>query len=380
MTAVTTETLRADDVAPGRTDRNARRHRRRRLVLGGVALVLLVSAIGVVVDESFGGNGDPDVAGEVKISLATVEQRDLSSQVNESGTLGYAGSYTVSSKMQGTLTALPSVGQVIEQGQMLFEVDDDPVVLLYGAKPAYRSLGVGDTGPDVAQLNAALVALGYATVDQLDPTSERFGSATAAALERFQGDLGVEQTGRLELGQALFFPSALRVTTVNASLGSNAGEAIFTASSTTRIVTVNLNANRQSQIEVGDQVTITLPDGTQSPGVVYAVGKVATTSGDDTTPTVPVVIVPTDPGTTGDLDQAPVTVSIVTETVKDAFVVPVHALLALAGGGYAIETVDKGGARRLVPVELGLFDDADGLVQIKGEDVMAGQRVVVPAA
>jgi hypothetical protein len=33
-----------------------------------------------------------------------------------------------------------------------------------------------------------------------------------------------------------------------------------------------------------------------------------------------------------------------------------------------------------VPVDLGLFDDADGLVQVLGSGLKAGQRVVVPAS
>jgi hypothetical protein len=66
--------------------------------------------------------------------------------------------------------------------------------------------------------------------------------------------------------------------------------------------------------------------------------------------------------------------------VKDALVVPVNALLALAGGGYAIEEVRPGGVHRLVPVDLGLVDDAAGLVQVTGSGVRAGQRVVVPAS
>jgi hypothetical protein len=33
-----------------------------------------------------------------------------------------------------------------------------------------------------------------------------------------------------------------------------------------------------------------------------------------------------------------------------------------------------------VPVTLGLFDDAQGLVEIEGAGVRAGQRIVVPAS
>jgi hypothetical protein len=342
-------------------------------------VVVLVTAVGVVaVGNPFGGEGTAP-RNVAATALAAVKQQDLSSRVNVSGTLGYAGRYTVASHAQGTITALPAVGQVISQGQMLVEVNGEPVVLLYGAKPMYRSLAAGDTGPDVAALNANLVALGYATSDQIDPASDTFSSATAAALKQLQADLGIDQTGRLPLGQAVFLPSAIRVTAVSAALGGSAGGPILTASSTTRVVTIALNANQQSQVAMGDQVTITLPDNKTTPGVVSSVGTVATTPSGGGTPTVEVVVTPTDPTATGSLDQAPVQVSIVTDSVKDAMVVPVTALLALAGGGYAIEAVNTRAVHRLVPVTLGLFDDAAGLVQITGDGVRAGQRVVVPA-
>jgi hypothetical protein len=57
----------------------------------------------------------------------------------------------------------------------------------------------------------------------------------------------------------------------------------------------------------------------------------------------------------------------------------VDALVSLAGGGYALEVVKPGGTHALVPVSLGLFDDAGGTVQVSGTGLQNGQRVVVPA-
>jgi hypothetical protein len=59
-------------------------------------------------------------------------------------------------------------------------------------------------------------------------------------------------------------------------------------------------------------------------------------------------------------------------------VVPVTALLAQSGGGYAVEVVDGHRIHHLVEVDLGLFDDADGLVQVTGGELHAGENVVVP--
>jgi hypothetical protein len=176
------------------------------------------------------------------------------------------------------------------------------------------------------------------------------------------------------------------VTSVTPTLGAAVQPgAVLGVTSTSRQVTIALDAAQQSQIKVGDKVTITLPDNSTTPGVVSAVGSVATTptdsgnGGGSQTPTVEVDVTPTRPAATGRLDQAPVQVSITTASVSDALVVPVASLLALAGGGYAVETVDSAGGHRLVPVSLGLFDDADGLVEVSGAGLARGRRIVVPA-
>jgi hypothetical protein len=321
-------------------------------------------------------------------SLATVTRRSLSSQQNENGTLGYAGEYSVVNQASGTLTALPRVGQVVRSGQVLYEVAEKPVVLLYGGTPAHRPLSKGMSGSDVSELNANLVALGYATSEHLDWAPQYFSSETKYALERLQEALGVKQTGYLSLGQAVFLSGRLRITKVMATSGAQVppGGIVALASSTTRQVLLHLSASQQSAVMKGDRVTITLPDGSTTPGVVSSIGTVASKpagkggeGGEEGAPTIEVNVAPNDPSATGHLDQAPVTVSITTASVPNALVVPVDALLALAGGGYAVEVLE-GRVHRLVAVTLGLFDDAEGLVQVSGHDLSAGQRVVVPAA
>ena len=146
------------------------------------------------------------------------------------------------------------------------------------------------------------------------------------------------------------------------------------------MVTVPLDASQQSQVQAGDAVTVTLPDGTTTPGVVSSVGEVASTSGSGqgATTTIPVEVKLTDPKAAGTLDQAPVTVNITTASARNALVVPVGALLAQSSGGYAVEVAGPGNTRRLVPVTTGIFDDTDGLVQVTGA-LTPGQRVVVPS-
>ena len=288
----------------------------------------------------------------------------------------------------GTLTVLPSPGQVIRQGQAIYDVDGgSPVVLPYGTFPAWRTLDSGVSGADVAQLNHDLAALGDAPASQLGSAGwDQFSSATAAGVQKLQASLGTSSpSGSLSQGSFAFEPAALRITTVPGSLGGPASGPVVTATSTQHVVSIALDASAQGEVKAGDAVTITLPDGSNAAGTVSSVGAVATaasgsggsgSSGSGSTATIPVTVTLKDPAAAGTLDQAPVTVSITTATVASALVVPVEALLAQSSDGYAVEVAGAGNARRLVAVTVGIFDDTDGLVQVTGA-LTPGEQVVV---
>jgi hypothetical protein len=168
------------------------------------------------------------------------------------------------------------------------------------------------------------------------------------------------------------------VTKVNGTYGNAASPGdILKVTSTTRTVTVSMPAAELGSVRTGDAATVTLPNQQTTPGKVSSISAVAVKSSSGTY-TIDIEIALTRPGDTGKLDQAPVQVAITSDSVDHALAVPVNALLALSGGGYAIEVVDAAGVRRLVPVTTGLFDDSAGLVQITGAGVAAGQKIVVP--
>jgi hypothetical protein len=381
--------------------------RRKTWALSAAAVLVLAIAIGGVAVMS--GAKQAAAAGtQLPVGSAQVQRRTLSAMVSQAGTLTYrarpdGSPYSVINRASGTYTKLPAVGQVIRQGHVLYRVDDRPVLLLHGSTPAYRTLSAGASGPDVAELNADLVALGYATRAQLSPTSASFRSTTTAAVIKLQAALGVTRNGTLTLGQVVFELSAVRVTSVTAQLGGSAqaGGTVMQGTSTVRQVQVALSASEQTTVAVGDKVSITLPDNRTSPGVVSSVGAVATCppssasgggsgpssaapatdacSSGGSTPTIAVGVTPSHLAATDKWDQAPVQVGITTASVRNALVVPVTALLARSGAGYSVEVVGAGARGRLVPVSLGLFDDAEGLVQVTGSGLAAGQEVVVPA-
>jgi hypothetical protein len=351
-------------------------------VAAGVAVLVVLGAgaAGAWYAGVFHPHGSSgSAAGLPAPATAPVVREDLSSQTPVNATLGYAGSYTVTGRGGGTLTWLPSAGQVISQGQVLYKTGNGtPVVLLYGSVPAWRALDEGITGADVAQLNHDLVALGYADSGYISALGwDYFSWETKAGVENLQSALGISSpSGSLSLGSVVFEPSALRVSTVLGSLGGAASGPVLAATSDQHVVTIALSTSQESQVKAGNAVTVTLPDGSTTAGVITSVGTVASGSGSNAT--IPVYVKLTRPGAAGSLDQAPVTVNITTASAPNVLAVPVGALLAQSSGGYAVEVAGAGGSRHLVPVTTGLFDDVAGMVQVTGA-LTPGQRVVVPA-
>jgi hypothetical protein len=319
-------------------------------------------------------------------ATATVVRQNLAATTPVPATLGYTGSYSVTGQGGGTLTWLPAPGQIISQGQTVYQTGNgSPVVLLYGTVPDWRAMSDGLTGADVAELNHDLVALGDAGSAEVAAAGWNYFSwATAAGVQRLEEHLTVSSpAGSLSLGQVVFEPGAIRVTQVTGSLGGPASGPVLQATSSEHVVTIALDVSAESQVVAGDAVSVTLPDGTTTPGEVSTVGTVATTSvsqqGQNATATIPVTVTLSDPSAAGRLDQAPVTVNITTTTARDVLAVPVTALLARSPGGYVVEVAGPGRARRYVPVTPGIFDDASGLVQVTGA-LTPGQRVVVAAS
>jgi hypothetical protein len=364
--------------------RGSRRRRRGGWVAAGIVVVLAAGAVAGWRAGVFSAAASPGAgraAGAPAPATVVVRRLDIAATTPVAGTLGYAGSWTVTGHGGGTLTWLPRAGRVIRQGQALYRTGNgSPVVLLYGRVPDWRALAEGVRGADVAQLNHDLVHLGYA--DRADIAAlgwDYYSWETRYAVEQLEEHLGVASPpGSLSRGRVVFEPEALRVKQVTGSLGGPAGGPVLTATSDRHVVTVPLDASGQSEVKKGDAVTVTLPDGATTPGTVSSVGKVASVSGRQGA-TIPVQVRLTHPGAAGSLDQAPVTVHITTATVRNALAVPVSALLARSPGGYVVEVAGAGNTRRWVPVRPGIFDSSSDLVQVTGA-LRPGQRVVVGAS
>ena len=359
------------------------RSKRRRWAAGTVVVVVLGAGAGAAWSAGvFGPHGSSSGnTGAPPPQTYPVTRQNISETTSENATLGYAASYPVTGQGGGTLTWLPSAGQVIRQGQVLYKTDNGtPTVLLYGSVPAWRALSEGTTGEDVTQLNHDLVALGYANSADISALGwDYYSWETRYAVQLMEEALGVSSpSGLLSLGSVIFKPEALRVSQVTAGLGGPASGPILSATSDRHVVTINLNTDMESEVKAGDAVTVTLPDTLTTPGVITSVGTVA--SGSSSSPTVPVDVKLTDSSAAGSWDEAPVTVNITTASVSNVLAVPVAALMAQPSGAYEVEVVEPGNARSWVPVKLGLFDQTagPGLVQVTG-NLTPGERVVVPS-
>jgi peptidoglycan hydrolase-like protein with peptidoglycan-binding domain len=281
-----------------------------------------------------------------------------------------------SAVMGNTITWVPEEGSISDQGGVLYTADARPVVLIIGEVPAYRAMAIGDSGPDVEQLEQAMVDLGYAEGDVFSVDGV-FDGDTLAAVLAWQADIGSHTDGVVNLGEVIFLPETIRVGNVLVAPGDAVqnGAPIFESSASFTFVTVQLPTDDQDLVVVGDAVSVELPDGTKASATVTAVGTVAQTSqsGEDF---FEMTVTLDDPNVALGLDEAPVDVEVVSDSAPGVLAVPVTALLALTEGGYAIEIVTEDGRIILIGVEPGLF--ADGFVEVEGEGLTDGMQVVVP--
>ena len=348
---------------------------RRSWALAVLASAAVAAGGGWAVGGAASEEEDGDDARRQPTATVRVSHRDLIERESFAGTLGYADSRPLLNSLAGTITSLRPEGSFVRRGQALYHVDGEPVALMYGRLPAWRTLSAAaGEGADVRQLEANLAALCY---DPGDVDGD-WDSRTTAAVKRWQRNVATKADGVVNLGEVVFLPGPRRIGSHKTTVGGRAGPGtpVMDTTSRRRIVTLELDARRQTLVARGDRVVVELPSGRRVEGRIVGIGKVAKPAAEEESgPTIEIEIsVPAQ--ATGELDQAPVDVEIVKEQRRNVLTVPVTALVALAGGGYAVE-VDDNGVRRLLRVQPGLY--ADGLVEVSGRGLRDGMRVVVSA-
>jgi hypothetical protein len=274
---------------------------------------------------------------------------------------------------EGRVTRIAGQGETVEQGDELYRVDERPVILLYGVVPMFRDLGPGDSGADVAQLEANLAELGYGgfTVD------DQYTSFTATAVRAWQEDAGAEPTGTIARGDVVFAPQGGRVDALRTGVGDRAapGTAVLDLTGTDQVVSLEVDVDDRDRFAVGAEVTVLLPGGDEVAGTVGATAIVEVRSDNGDSASVLQVEVALAEPVPDEFVGTAVDVVVAVDERTDVLLVPVNALLALAEGGYGLEVVADDGATSVVAVETGLF--ADGQVEVRSDDIAEGTVVGV---
>lgn len=151
------------------------------------------------VDAQTGANNDAET------TTATAETRDLRSFEEWAGVLQAGTAANVSASVRGTVTRNADLGDRIELGDVIAEIDGNPVVALYGSVPQFRELEANaDDGADIQQLEESLIALGY-DPDGTVTVDENYTVYTGLMVERWETDLGLESPDSIvAAGQVAF--------------------------------------------------------------------------------------------------------------------------------------------------------------------------------
>ncbi len=346
--------------------------RRRWLIVGVVAISVAAGGVALATRQPVTAAEESPETTEPR-ETAKVTKTDLVEEEKLRGALGYGDSKTVGSDGTGTITGLPAVGTVLQQGDSPWQVDGHVgPAIFYGELPMWRTLRSGvDDGADIAQLEQNLTDLGFGTDVVVD---EEFDKHTTAAIKAWQDSRGFKKTGVVNPGDVVIERAPVRVAEQSASVGDKLSPEILKVTGAQQLVELDVSLDKVELLAPGAAVEVELPDDTRIDGNIATIGRAATVKQEGAAATVEASVSLQAP--VESLDAAPVDVIVSTPKATGVLVVPIRALVALAEGGYAVEKV-SGASTQLVAVEPGAF--GDGIVEITGEGIAEGDSVVVAA-
>jgi hypothetical protein len=356
------------------------------------------------------------------LSTTTVVRTDLTTTATYNATVGFDALQTVTGTGPGTITQLPAAGSVVKRGQPLYWVDDQPVVVFYGTAPLFRTLGMPDpgtaqvalqsaqagllaaqqalttaenqekpisqatlaldraavaqaqntvttdqtalnqasappAGQDVTTVAANLAALGDLPASEADMSTWTY--ALTRAVKGFQQSAGMAATGTLGPGQVVVVPGPARVGAVTAQVGAPASSPVLSLTGTTKLITFTANGN----LHTGQLLAMSAPGGASLNGRIVTLAPAGSN--------LHVQAEADDPGALP--ASGSVSVIVTTSSHPGVLAVPVEALLALANGGYALQTP----AGQLLPVSVGVISNDQE--EVSGPGIHTGLRVVTAA-
>ena len=157
-------------------------------------LSILIALAGLAYGGYYFGTQNTDTSSNNKtleLTTVAIQKGDLEKKEEYNGTLRQTDKKVLNSPTNGVVTFLPKEGTIISFGEVLFIIDNKPVILLEGNTPFYRTLDLNsDPGNDVKQVEEALVNLGYAESSFVPDNI--FDAETSQMLNRLYIDYGIE--------------------------------------------------------------------------------------------------------------------------------------------------------------------------------------------
>jgi peptidoglycan hydrolase-like protein with peptidoglycan-binding domain len=272
----------------------------------------------------------------------------------------------------GRVTAVRArAGAVVEAGDVLFDVEAQPVVAVAGQFPYWRTLDRGVRGADVTQLEQLLQAEGLSP----GPVDDRFDWRTRAAVKGWQERHGLPVDGVFRADRVVVAPWPVRINRVGVAVGRSVGpeQELFAIATRQLVGAFRVSAADRSRLARGQAVTVTPARGGDAvQGKITEVA--AAPDAPDTEGGSPSYAVVVDLGRDPSLpDGAALRGDVVVASAEDVVTVPVAAVRSAADGSPAVQ-VDRDGRHRVVAVELGLQEG--GYVEVRS-GLQAGARVVL---
>lgn len=343
---------------------------RRRLILGGAAVAALVGGAAIVttLPDDSAASDDPTVEVSPDTEIIQVTSGDLRADVEFVGDASFGDEWSLPLPDErtgdGIVTWAPEPGTIVEPGEVLLYVDEEPLFLVEGDTPLYRDLERSSPpleGRDVLQFQQYLAFFGY----DIEPDGV-FGWETERAVKQWQEDNGLDDTGVVTRQHIAFVDAPVRMSS-DLRVGTQIDELLLTDG--TPVITVDTSNRDRAALPEGGEVEIRFADGSNVSGVVVEQRQITDDNGDRIWRTT----IEPDGDVPG--DASIVDVLVIDERATGVLLVPVRALIAVAEGGYALEILLPDGTTELQRVTVG--EVVDGVAEVSGS-IEEGDEVVVP--
>jgi peptidoglycan hydrolase-like protein with peptidoglycan-binding domain len=308
------------------------------------------------------------IAGQTGTTTTSASKPAPQQAASASNGASVGATTSASTEVTQTITSVVAVNTDLHSGDVLYTVDGEPVVALDGSLPAWRSLSTSSAdGADIAQLEAALVALGYDPKGKVN-VDNHFDAATRTMVKAWQQGLGIDQTGKVTLGSIVFLPSTTSVTAVEQHVGDRVGEgdAVLQLASPKQDVVIDVPAGDEALVVPGLSVTIGDVQGTVDQlRSADAGGSVV----------VEAVIAPAT-AIDGATNGSTVKVSLTLQNATGVLLVPAEALVSRLDGTYAVQVKATGETANWLAVKV--VGASGGNVAVRADGLTEGTLVLLP--